>query len=107
MQRVNTTDSFDILDEDRKAVRSDVGKQVIHNKEQTITTKQKHNITKKDSLLANQDIRRWYDNLARSSIVTAEVRLRKLGKFCENNKITPMELVELGLKNPKRDSKSS
>ncbi len=101
VQRVNTTDPITIPDEDRKAVRSDVGKQLIHSKEKTTTTKQKHNITKKDSLLANQEIRRWYDNLARSSIVTAEVRLRKLGKFCENNKITPMELVELGLKNPR------
>src|SRR5438309_6424825 len=99
MQRVNTTDSFVIPDEDRKSVRSDVGKQLIHSKEQTITTKQKRNITKKDHLLANQDIRRWYDNQSRSSLVSAEVRIRKLGKFCENNKITPMELVELGLKN--------
>jgi hypothetical protein len=68
---------------------------------QTTTAKQKHKITKKDSLLANQDIKRWYDNLARSSPVTAEVKLRKLGKFCENNKITPMELIELGLKSPR------
>ncbi len=103
MQRVNTTDSFVIPDEDRNEVmRSDVGNKLTYSAIQTTTTKQKRNKpTKKDSLLANQDIRRWYDNLARSSLVTAEVRLRKLGKFCENNKITPTELIELGLKNPR------
>src|SRR5574340_749091 len=56
---------------------------------------------KKDSLLENKDIKRWYDNLARSSGVTAEVRLRKLGRFCENNKITPKKLIELGLQDPR------
>jgi hypothetical protein len=98
MKRVNTTNPLAFSDEDRKAVRSDVGKQLIHEQNQTTTAKQKHKITKKDSLLENQDIKRWYDNLARSSIVTAEVKLRKLGKFCENNKITPMELIDLGLR---------
>ena len=98
IKRVNTTDSVVLTDEDRKDVRSDVGKKLTHEQNQTITAKQKHKITKKDSLLSNQDIKRWYDNLARSSILTAEVRLRKLGKFCENNKITPMELIGLGLK---------
>ncbi len=102
MKRVNTAKRLAMADEDHKAVWSEYGKKLIHSKEHIVTTKQKRNKpTKKDNLLANQDIRRWYDNLARSSIVTAEVRLRKLGKFCENNKITPMELVELGLKNPR------
>jgi len=101
-KRVNTISPIAIADEDRRAVRSEHGKQLTHSEEQTTTAKQKQNkITKKDSLLSNQDIRRWYDNLARSSIVTAEVRLRKLGKFCENNKITPMELIELGQKHPR------
>lgn len=100
MKRVNTINPISIADEDRKAVRSEHGKQLTYTKDQTTTAKQ-NKITKKDSLLANQDIRRWYDNLARSSIVTAEVRLRKLGKFCENNKITPMELIDLGQKHPR------
>ena len=101
-KRVNTISPFSIADEDRRAVRSEHGKQLTHSEDQTTTAKQKQNkITKKDSLLSNQDIRRWYDNLARSSIVTAEVRLRKLGRFCENNKITPMELIELGQKHPR------
>src|SRR5438309_1304165 len=99
MKRVNTTNPISIADEDRRAVRSEHGKQLTHRIEQITTAKQKRSKpTKKDSLLANQDIRRWYDNLARSSIVTAEVRLRKLSKFCEYNKITPKELVQLGLR---------
>src|SRR2546427_9901327 len=99
-KRVNTISPIAIADEDRRAVRSEHGKQLTQSEDQTTTAKQSK-ITKKDSLLSNQDIRRWYDNLARSSFVTAEVRLRKLGKFCENNKITPMELIELGQKHPR------
>src|SRR2546430_8360683 len=103
MKRVNMIKPLSIADEDRIDVRSDVGKKLMHGKEQTIiTAKQKRNKpTKRDILLANQDVRRWYDNQSRSSLVAAEVRLRKLGRFCQNNKITPMELVELGLKNPR------
>jgi hypothetical protein len=101
IKKVNTTNSLAFPDEDCNTVRSDVGKKLIHEQEQTTTAKQKRKITKKDSLLENKDIKRWYDNLARSSPVTAEVKLRKLGKFCENNKITPMELVELGQKHPR------
>src|SRR5579872_6873346 len=97
MKRVNTTNPLSLTDEDRRAVRSDVGKKLTYEQNQTTTAKQ-YKITKKDSLLENKDIKRWYDNLARSSGVTAEVRLRKLGRFCENNKITPMELIELGQK---------
>ena len=100
MKRVNTTKPLALTDEDRRAVRSDVGKKLTYEQDKTTTAKQ-NKITKKDSLLSNQDIRRWYDNLARSSGVTAEVRLRKLGRFCENNKITPKELIELGLQDPR------
>ncbi len=99
MKTVNTINSLAMNDEVRTNVRSDVGK-MTHEQSQITTAKQKR-ITKKDNLLSNQDILRWYDNLARSSVVTAEVRLRKLGKFCENNKMTPKELIELGLKDPR------
>lgn len=99
MKTVNTAKPIISTDEDCK-MQSDVGEKLTHEQSQTTTAK--HNkITKKGQLLSNQDIRRWYDNLARSSIVTAEVRLRKLGRFCENNKITPKELIELGLKDPR------
>jgi hypothetical protein len=91
-----------MADEDRRAVRSDYGKKLRQSEDPTTSTKKKlSKITKKGNLLKNQDIKRWYDNLARSSVVTAEVRLRKLGRFCENNNITPMELVELGQKRPR------
>jgi len=103
VQRVNTADPLIIPDEDRKeTLRSDMGNKLTHSMEQTITTKQKRQRpTKKESLLADPDIKRWYDNLARSSLATAEVRLRKLSKFCEDNKMTPSELVELGIKSPR------
>ena len=54
--------------------------------------------TKKTRLLANPDIKRWYDNLARGSKLTAECRLRKLGRFCEMHDMTPMELATLATK---------
>lgn len=103
MKKVNTSKRLVLADEDRsKALRSEYGKKLTYSTDNATSTKQKRNKpTKKDNLLANRDIKRWYDNLARSSLVTAEVRLRKLGKFCENNKITPVELVELGQKNPR------
>lgn len=99
-KEVNTTAPLLIPDEDRLK-RSDMGNKMAQIEKQTTTAKHKPKTTKKASLLQNRDIKRWYDNLARSSIITAEVRLRKLGKFCENNKITPMELIELGQKKPK------
>ncbi len=97
---VNTANSLALTDEDCHK-QSDMGNKLAYRKENQITntTRKRNKPTKKDILLANRDIRRWYDNLARSSLVTAEVRLRKLGKFCENNKITPMELVDLGTRN--------
>ncbi len=102
MKKVNTTKRLAMADEDRQK-RSEMGNKLTYSKEETITaTKQKQKKpNKKEILLANKDIRRWYDNHARSSLVSAEVRIRKLGKFCENNKITPMELVDLGQKSPR------
>lgn len=46
-------------------------------------------------LLEEADVRRWYENLARGSMVTADVCLRRLGNFCELHKTTPKELVLL------------
>ncbi|MDE1863786.1 MAG: hypothetical protein KGI33_12920, partial [Thaumarchaeota archaeon] len=104
VKEVNTVKSLAIPDEDRHEVRrSDVGNKLTQDTDEKTTSAyhKQDKPTKKHNLLSNQDIRRWYDNLSRSSLVTAEVRLRKLGKFCENNKITPMELVELGHKDQK------
>jgi integrase len=45
-------------------------------------------------LLDDPDVRRWYDNVARGSIITADERLRRLGRFCETTKNTPKSLIE-------------
>lgn len=66
----------------------------------TNTVKQKR-ITKKSRLLANEDFKRWYDNRNRSSKNCAEARLRHVSKFCEDLHITPMGLIDIGLKSEK------
>ena len=51
-------------------------------------------------LLQNDDVRRWYDNSRRSSILNAGVRLRRLNLFCERVNVTPASLVEKGRADP-------
>ena len=46
-------------------------------------------------LLSDPEVRRWYDNVARGSIITADVYLRRLGLFCKNNSTTPKILAEM------------
>ncbi len=50
-------------------------------------------------LLADPDVKRWYDNIARGSIITADVRLRRLGVYCENTKTIPKKFAQIGIKN--------
>ncbi len=45
-------------------------------------------------LLNEPDVKRWYDNLARGSIITAEERLRRLGRFCIVTELGPREIIE-------------
>ena len=40
-------------------------------------------------LLEDVNVRRWYENVARGSKVTADVYLRRLGAFCKSNDLTP------------------
>lgn len=93
--------SHDIIfaDEDRpqltSEVRSDVEKEM--KQKQTFNTA-KTKTPKKERLLSNPNVKRWYDNTARASINTAETRLRKLGIFCALHNMTPMELADLGMK---------
>ena len=69
------------------------------NKKPTITnTTAKPKTSRKARMLSNPEIKRWYDNLARGSPITAEVKLRRLDKFCEMHDMTPMELADLGMK---------
>jgi hypothetical protein len=46
-------------------------------------------------LLLDPEVKRWYDNIARGSIITADLYLRRLGLFCEKNKVTPKRLAEM------------
>ena len=56
------------------------------------------NRTRLSRMLANPDVKRWHDNLARSSKITAEVWVRMLGRFCERHHMTPMQLGELAIR---------
>lgn len=47
-------------------------------------------------LLKDADVKRWYDNVARGSSVTADVYLRRLGSFCLHFKRVPKDLASLG-----------
>ncbi|MBC7345815.1 MAG: site-specific integrase, partial [Clostridia bacterium] len=49
-------------------------------------------------LLADSDVLRWYRNVARGSLVTADVYLRRLGGFCGRHGLTPRELAAKGQK---------
>jgi hypothetical protein len=59
-------------------------------------------ITKKAQVLSIPDVKRWYDNLKRRSINTAETRIRRLNQFCKENNTTPMKLIEIGQNNTKK-----
>ena len=99
-KQLNTRTPSNGRDEDCQNGQSDVGKKMVQRVTTTIkttTTKE----TKKNRLLSNPDIKRWYDNLARGSHHTAESRLRKLGRFCEEHELTPVQLAELGTRDPR------
>jgi hypothetical protein len=48
-----------------------------------------------DRLLADEDVARWYRNLARGNETTAKDWLRKLGLFCERKNTTPAALLSM------------
>jgi len=56
-------------------------------------------MTKKAALLKDPDVTRWYTNVGRGSPITAEVHLRRLSLFCEQNNLTPITLADFGRKN--------
>jgi len=94
MKRVNTINPISISDEDRKAVRSDVGKNTMAQTEQQGNTARK----KTELFSKDPDLKRWYNNLARGSQLTADVRLRRLLYFCRLYHITPAELATKNLR---------
>ena len=50
----------------------------------------------KDLLESDENVARWHANLARSSKITADVRIRRLNMFYRNTGITPAQMVETG-----------
>lgn len=53
-------------------------------------------------LLNDPDVKRWYQNIARGSTMTADVRLRRLGVYCERTNMTPMEFAQIGINNVRK-----
>ena len=53
-------------------------------------------LTKSEQMLLDPDVKRWSDNLARGSPITADVRIRRLRIFCEQNNTTAKQLTTLG-----------
>jgi hypothetical protein len=45
-------------------------------------------------MLGDADVRRWFDNLAAKSVVTATVYLRTLGLYCELNRTDPKAILK-------------
>lgn len=66
--------------------------------QQTTTITKK--LSKKERILLNPDVKRWHDNLARRSKLTAEVRARRLSHFCEVHDISPIQFAEKGKQDP-------
>jgi hypothetical protein len=46
------------------------------------------------TLLKDPQVRRWYDNVSRGSVLTAQAYLRRLGLFCKRWHSTPAGLLE-------------
>jgi len=46
-------------------------------------------------LLQDADVRRWFENLAAKSYLTATVYLRNLGFYCEVNGTSPKALLKV------------
>jgi hypothetical protein len=46
-------------------------------------------------LLEDEDVRRWFDNLAAKSLLTATVYLRNFGLYCDLNKTDPKSILKV------------
>ena len=55
-----------------------------------------------DMLESDENVARWHTNLARSSKITADVRLRRLNMFYRSTGITPAAMVATGKENAMR-----
>lgn len=43
----------------------------------------------------DKNLSRWYNNLSKGSVIVAENYLRRLGSFCEKNRVAPSDLARL------------
>ena len=48
---------------------------------------------KYENLMENTDLKRWYNEKARKSLITADTYLRRLGSFCNWASVTPWDLI--------------
>ncbi|PUA34392.1 MAG: hypothetical protein B9J98_00685 [Candidatus Terraquivivens tikiterensis] len=55
-------------------------------------------------LLKDEDVKRWFENLAAKSYVTPTVYLRTLGLFCELNRTDPKSILRAAGTKDFRDS---
>ena len=53
--------------------------------------------TTRPSLLEDPTVKRWYSNIRKGSVISAEIYLRALGRFCEYAEMTPAQFAELPL----------
>lgn len=77
---------------------TDMGNNKTHTTQNTANKKRRNRTSRKDRLLVHPEIRRWHANLARGSVLTADVRIRRLDAFCEMHDMSPMQLADLGMK---------
>ena len=70
--------------------------QIIEHVHSKKSTKSRHK-----RLLVDSDVKRWYENIARGSKITADVRLRRLGVYCERTNMSPKEFVQIGINSVK------
>src|SRR5437899_1194649 len=97
-KQLNTSKPTNGRDEDRTKW-SDMGNNTTHIEKLTAARTEREN--KRQRILANEDIRRWYLNLSATSKENADVSLRRLRKFCEDHGMTAMQFVELAMKDIK------
>ena len=88
----------DKIQEAFKSPNSEVAERLTDMGTNTRTKTDTAKISRKDKMLTNPEIKRWYDNLARGSEITADVRLRRLDMFCRTHEMTAMELADLGMR---------
>ncbi|HVB12366.1 MAG TPA: hypothetical protein VNE86_04475, partial [Nitrososphaerales archaeon] len=50
---------------------------------------------KYEYLLQDKDVKRWFDNVSRGSIITSTVYLRRLGAFCEKKRFSPKDIIAM------------